>query len=249
MADSDRAHALIWDTAAGAAAYRRRDMRLARQLIFPAVLDRLGSPPSSGAVAIDLGCGTGVLAAHIARARGWTVKALDISPHMLDVARTDNPHPGVDYILFGGRSLSEFEDDSIDAAVCCLVYCTDPDDHRLAALTAEIHRVLRPGGPYILADLNPDATGAQFSTLRYGEPGITYADGDSPAVVLRQLDGTDVTMACHFRSSATYASMLTAAGFPAPEVELPTAAMPPDAAESRVAPYMVLTTHAVPAAD
>ncbi|MGW3444151.1 hypothetical protein [Streptomyces sp. NPDC001076] len=46
-ASSDRPQAPARDTpaAAAAAAYRGRDMRPARQLIFPAVLDRVGTPP------------------------------------------------------------------------------------------------------------------------------------------------------------------------------------------------------------
>jgi hypothetical protein len=55
-ASSDRPQAaLAWDTPAAAAAYRDRDLRLARQLIFPAVLDRVGSPPYPGATALGIG--------------------------------------------------------------------------------------------------------------------------------------------------------------------------------------------------
>ncbi|MFF4118220.1 hypothetical protein ACFY0P_32900 [Streptomyces sp. NPDC001714] len=44
-ASSDRPQAPARDTPAAAAAYRDRDMRPARQLIFPAVPDRVGTPP------------------------------------------------------------------------------------------------------------------------------------------------------------------------------------------------------------
>jgi hypothetical protein len=55
-ASSDRPQAaLAWDTPAAAAAYRDRDLRLARQLIFPAVLDRVGTPPYPGATALGIG--------------------------------------------------------------------------------------------------------------------------------------------------------------------------------------------------
>ncbi|PXX71399.1 methyltransferase family protein [Nocardia tenerifensis] len=236
MSDTDHSTTLTWDTAAAAAAYRRRDMRLAERLIFPTALHHLGRPARPDAAVLDIGCGTGVLAALMARTHGWTVHGLDVSPHMLEIARTDNAHPRIDYHLFDGRSLPDIADGTVDAAVCCLVYCTDPDDHRLAALTSEIERVLRPGAPYILADLNPDATGEQFSTLRYGEPKTTYSDGDSVPVVLRRLDGTTDALTCHFRTLATYTSLLTDAGFPTPTVDLPT-----DTAT--IAPYMVLTTH------
>ncbi|CAM5265913.1 Methyltransferase OS=Streptomyces aurantiogriseus OX=66870 GN=GCM10010251_85300 PE=4 SV=1 [Streptomyces aurantiogriseus] len=122
---------------------------------------------------------------------------------------------------------------------------TDPDEARLAALTGEIHRVVRPGAPFVLADLNPEATGARFSTLRYGEPGAVYADGDTVPTTLRRLSGTTVTTACHYRSLPRYQDLLTGAGFPAPDLDLPLAPPQGDGAsqpaETRLAPYMILS--------
>jgi SAM-dependent methyltransferase len=239
---------LPWDTAQAADAYRDRDMRLARNLIFPTVLARLGSAVRAGRTVVDIGCGTGALTTHLAETRECTVQGLDPSAAMLDIARADRRHPLVHYRLFDGRSLEWIPDGSVDAVVCCLVYCTDPDDDRLAALTGEIRRVLRPGGPFVLADLNPEATGEQFSTLRYGDPGTEYADGDTVPTTLRRLNGASVTTACHYRSLPRYRALLTGAGFPQPDLDLPLATPPddgaPPAAEARVAPYMVLSARA-----
>ncbi|ANP51581.1 ubiquinone/menaquinone biosynthesis C-methylase UbiE [Streptomyces griseochromogenes] len=238
---------LGWDTSAAAAAYQDRDMRLAEQLIFPRVLERLGRCTGPDRLALDVGCGTGAVAAQLAGAGEWTVQALDPSAGMLEIARADRPHPRIAYRLFDGRALPWLADDSVDAAVCCLVYCTDPDDDRLAALTREIRRVLRPGAPYVLADLNPAATGVPFSTLRHGEAGAVYRDGDTVPTLLRLRDGSTMTSATHYRSLGRYRSFLTGAGFPSPTVDLPT--LPADGpaedapAESRTAPYMILTTH------
>ncbi|MFD4551868.1 class I SAM-dependent methyltransferase [Streptomyces sp. NPDC058466] len=148
-----------WASTAAADAYRDRDMRLAEKLIFPAVLQRLGGGSGPDRLVLDIGCGTGAIAAQLAGTGEWTVQALDLSADMLDIARADRPHPRISYRLFDGRTLNWLADNSVDAAVCCLVYCTDPDDGRLAGLTTEIHRVLRPGAPYLLADLNPAAPG------------------------------------------------------------------------------------------
>ncbi|MFF8726603.1 class I SAM-dependent methyltransferase [Streptomyces sp. NPDC015171] len=239
---------LGWDTSAAADAYRDRDMRLAERLIFPAVLRGLAGRAGSGLPALDVGCGTGAVAARLADAGGWTVQAVDLSADMLDIARADRPHPRITYRLFDGRTLDWLADDSVAAAVCCLVYCTDPDDDRLAGLTAEIRRVLRPGAPYILADLNPAATGVAFSTLRNGEPDTAYADGDTVSTLLRLRDGTMMAGVTYHRSLDRYRSLLTGAGFPAPTVELPTLpagdTAPEAPAETRTAPYMILTTHA-----
>ncbi|MFF5860986.1 class I SAM-dependent methyltransferase [Streptomyces sp. NPDC012751] len=236
---------LGWDTAAAADAYRDRDMRLAEQLIFPAVLRRLAGRAGPGRLALDVGCGTGAVAAQLAHVGEWSVQALDPSAGMLAIARADHPHPRVSYRRFDGRSLDWLADDSIDAAVCSLVYCTDPDDGRLAGLTAEIHRVLRPGAPYLLADLNPAATGVAFSTVRHGEPGAVYADGDSVPTRLRLRDGSTMTSATYHRSLDRYRRFLAEAGFPSPVVDLPTLpAGGPDSAETGIAPYMILATHA-----
>ncbi|MEV4342121.1 class I SAM-dependent methyltransferase [Streptomyces sp. NPDC049590] len=238
-----------WDTTTVADAYRDRDMRLAERLVFPAVLRRLAGSAGPGRLALDVGCGTGAVAARLARAGEWQVQGLDPSPGMLGIARADRPHPRVSYRLFDGRALDWLADDSVDAAVCCLVYCTDPDDGRLAALTAEIRRVLRPGAPYVLADLNPAAAGVAFSTLRHGEPGVVYGDGDPVPTLLRLRDGTMMSSTTYHRSLDRYRRFLTEAGFPSPAVELPTlpadrpgsAAVP---AEIRTAPYVILSTHA-----
>ncbi|MEU9449743.1 class I SAM-dependent methyltransferase [Streptomyces sp. NPDC048277] len=242
MTASDRPQALAWDTPAAAAAYRNRDMRLARQLIFPAVLDRVGAPRDPGATVLDVGCGTGALALELAQARGWSVRGVDPSAHMLDIARADRADPRVDYRLFDGRSLDWIPDRSIDAAVCCLVYCTDPDDARLADLTAEVHRVLRPGAPYVIADLNPDAVGERFATLRFGDEGASYTAGDAVPTVLRQLDGSSVTTACYYRPLATYSALLTGAGFPVPAADTPAVPDADRAAGSGLAPYLILDT-------
>ncbi|MFE4963592.1 class I SAM-dependent methyltransferase [Streptomyces sp. NPDC056660] len=247
MTATDPPQGLAWDTPAAAAAYRDRDMRLARQLIFPAVLDRVGAPPGPGATVLDIGCGTGALALELARTGGWSVQGIDPSAHMLDIARADRPDPRVDYRLFDGRSLAWIPDGSIDAAVCCLVYCTDPDDARLAALTAEIHRVLRPGAPYVLADLNPAAVGEQFATLRYGEPGASYAEGSPVPTGLRRLDGGWVTTVCHFRPLSAYTALLTGAGFAAPAADTPAVPESERAAGSGLAPYLVLSAVRAPA--
>ncbi|MFD4502841.1 class I SAM-dependent methyltransferase [Streptomyces sp. NPDC058457] len=181
-------------------------------------------------------------AVELADVGGGSVQGVDPSVHMLDIARADRPHPRVGYRLFDGRSPAWIPDGTVDAAVCCLAYRTDPDDLRLAALTAEIHRVLRPRAPYGLADLNPGAVGEQFATLRYGEPGASYPEGAPLPTELRRLDGGSVTTVCHYRSLSAYTALLTGAGFGSPTTETPAVAGPGRAAGSGRAPYMLLST-------
>ena len=97
---------------------------------------------------IDFGCGTADLARDLAPFVN-SVTGLDSSPEMLDAARRG----GVPRNLRLRRcDLTDtgLPDAAADLALCCLslVYADDP-----AAVLAEAHRVLRPGGRLTVLDL------------------------------------------------------------------------------------------------
>jgi ArsR family transcriptional regulator len=99
----------------------------------------------------DLGCGTG----HVSDALAPCVRrvvAIDESGPMLSAARKRlGAHANVE--LRPGRLESlPLEDGELDAAVMFLVaqYVADP-----AQVVAEVARVLRPGGKFVLVDLMP----------------------------------------------------------------------------------------------
>jgi demethylmenaquinone methyltransferase/2-methoxy-6-polyprenyl-1,4-benzoquinol methylase len=107
---------------------------------------------------LDLGCGTGDLAIGIARLAGkvMTVTGLDFSPPMLVLARRKAALAGVvgrvDFILGGADSLP-FPDACFDAvgisfAFRNLTYKTPLRSPHLA----EVWRVLRPGGRYVIVE-------------------------------------------------------------------------------------------------
>ncbi len=70
----------------------------------------------------------------------------------------------------------------IDATVCCLVYCTDPDDHRLSVLASEVHRVLRPGSTFSptstrtlpVYSSRPCGTASRSPALAFRSPPSTF---------------------------------------------------------------------------
>ena len=100
-----------------------------------------------GARVLDVGCGTGRVAAALAeRNRVW---AVDPSPEMLAVAGRRLPRSAG---LKQGRAEDlPFKDDSFDAAVMWLVvHLVD----RPPAF-AELRRVLRPGGRLVIATFDP----------------------------------------------------------------------------------------------
>src|SRR5438876_144079 len=93
--------------------------------------------------ALELGCGTGVLLADLAQKYRFVV-GIDVSREMMEATRKlDLP------IVAGDCSILPFESASFDLVICRGVLHHVPD--RSSAL-AEIHRVLRPGGEFILSE-------------------------------------------------------------------------------------------------
>ncbi len=101
--------------------------------------------------ALDVGCGTGVLAQRLAEA-GYEMTGLDPSEGMLEVmrARTEQVRP-----VHGSGTAMPFADGSFDLAltVAVLHHVAAPDDVRQTI--AEMVRVVRPGGAVLIWDHNP----------------------------------------------------------------------------------------------
>jgi ubiquinone/menaquinone biosynthesis C-methylase UbiE len=95
---------------------------------------------------LDVACGTGVVARHVAATAGpeARVTGLDLNPNMLAVARAAAEREGLAIDWREGRAEAiPFPDGSFDLALCQfgLMFFSD----RPAALR-EMHRVLSPGG-------------------------------------------------------------------------------------------------------
>jgi ubiquinone/menaquinone biosynthesis C-methylase UbiE len=81
---------------------------------------------------------------------GVRITAIELSPEMLAIARGAAAAAGRDTDLRVGDAQSlEFPDESFDTVVCTLSLCTIPDDR---TAVAEVKRVLRPGGRFVLLE-------------------------------------------------------------------------------------------------
>jgi len=106
--------------------------------------------PERAAVVLDAGCGTGILAAHIAD-HAARVVGMDISPAMLAVAARrldESRRTNVEFIVGDLESLP-FGDASFD----CVVSSAALYNTRLEVSLPELRRVVKPGGRLLIADL------------------------------------------------------------------------------------------------
>ncbi len=105
-------------------------------------------PPGEG---LDVGCGTGVLAARLAE-RGFVMTGLDPSEGMLDVMRAERP--GVAAVRGSGDELP-FGDSSFDLVITVAALHHIADPVAVRATLGEMVRVCRPGGRVVVWDHNP----------------------------------------------------------------------------------------------
>jgi SAM-dependent methyltransferase len=105
-------------------------------------------PPGA---ALDVGCGTGALAARLAGA-GYETVGVDPSEGMLEVLRQRSPRVRA---VRGSAESLPFPDDSFDVVltVAVLHHIADPD--RVRRTLAEMVRVAKPSGRVLVWDHNP----------------------------------------------------------------------------------------------
>jgi ubiquinone/menaquinone biosynthesis C-methylase UbiE len=118
---------------------------------------------------VDVGCGPGYLAARISRKfPDITVTGLDISELTVIIARRNWPSVNYDNLEFitGDAQRLPFPQNSVNFVVSSLSLHHWPDA-RMAF--HEIHRVLRPGGRFLIFDLKRDGPGYFYYALKIGQ--------------------------------------------------------------------------------
>jgi SAM-dependent methyltransferase len=100
---------------------------------------------------LDVGCGTGALAARLAD-RGYSVVGVDPSEGMLEVMRAR--HPGLKAVAASGTALPFGEDEfDLVLTVAALHHVAEPEAVRQTL--GEMTRVSRPAGRILVWDHNP----------------------------------------------------------------------------------------------
>jgi 2-polyprenyl-3-methyl-5-hydroxy-6-metoxy-1,4-benzoquinol methylase len=108
-------------------------------------------PEVAGSRALDLGCGVGQLARHLAEQGAAEVVAVDVSERMLEVARRDWGHPRVTHVRESMEGAA-FPDGRFDLVVSSLALHYVED---YAALVRRIAGWLTPGGVLVFSTEHP----------------------------------------------------------------------------------------------
>jgi SAM-dependent methyltransferase len=173
----------------------------------PFVLAILDALP--GGRALDVACGTGRYARHLAERGHWVI-GVDTSAEMLAVAR--EAAPTGDFRL-GALEALPVEDASIDVVVCALALTHTPDLH---PVMAELARVLRPGGHLVVSNMH--ASAVLFGSI----PRVLTDDGRPARIATHRHETGD-----YFRAAAT--AGLRALACEEPKPPAPRVAPPPAA--------------------
>jgi SAM-dependent methyltransferase len=108
------------------------------------LFSRLGGDPRSG-VCVEVGCGFGRMTGALAE-RFDRVIAVDVSPRMIELARTNVHADGVEFRTVSGARLDSVEDDVADVVVCYLVLQHLPRRGLVTSYLSEFARVLARDG-------------------------------------------------------------------------------------------------------
>lgn len=123
-----------------------RQMRFFDRLLFAG--DREWVCGQAAGEVLEIAVGTGRNLPHYRDDVRFT--GVELSPAMLEIAQARARELGREVELrVGNAQALDFPDDSFDTVVCTLALCTIPDDR---AAVAEVRRVLRPGGRFLLLE-------------------------------------------------------------------------------------------------
>jgi 2-polyprenyl-3-methyl-5-hydroxy-6-metoxy-1,4-benzoquinol methylase len=129
-----------WPNRSLNALYHEQEVRLLRRWL-PSVED---------ARLLDIGCGTGKLARHLA-GRGASVVGVDFSPKAIEIATRESPAGNPCYQVGSVFELQEHDEFDVVLSIGCLVVaCADREG--LMEVLGRIRAALKPGGRLVLVE-------------------------------------------------------------------------------------------------
>ena len=126
---------------------------------FQALAVRIAAAIPPAAQVLEVAPGPGFLSIELAK-RGLPVRAVDISPTFVEIARRNAAAEGVDVRFeLGNAAALPLQDASVDFVVCRAAFKNFSEPQKALA---EMRRVLRPGGQALLIDMRRDAPIAEM---------------------------------------------------------------------------------------
>ncbi len=225
MSDGWDASAEAWITSQGA------DGDFSRQHVLDApMLDRIQAAMPKAI--LDLGCGEGRFCRRLAPLVERVV-GIDPTEPLISHAQALG---GADYVIAGAENIP-FADHSFDMIVSYLSMIDIPDVPRALQ---DCHRVLRPGGRLLIANLNPWTTASQA----HGYPEVK-PDGTTTLIMDRYLncfaswaEWSDIRIQNWHRPLSFYMQTLLTAGFQLTHFDEPKATGGARAESYNRAPYL-----------
>lgn len=156
-----------------------RGMRLLTLGRLERVRQKISARMAVGHRVLDIGCGTGALAAMLAH-KGVRVTGIDTSPPMLRQAarcvRGEGVADRVELKELGAVGLdTAFSGEVFDAVIGVLVL-SELSDEEIEYMLAACWRILRPGGELLIADeIRPDSLLAQIGSFMLRLPFVVAA--------------------------------------------------------------------------
>ncbi len=168
----DRRHYTTTSVPAGYGAWAPTYESTVEDCMDLALLNRIASVPWDGVTrAADLGCGSGRTASWLRTIGPFPIDGVDITPEMLQLARTRGVH---DRLVHGDVRSTGLDTGAYDLVVCCLVDEHLPD---LGPLYEEARRLLVPPATFVMVGFHP------FFIMSTGMPThFDSTDGDTLAI-------------------------------------------------------------------
>ena len=194
----------------------------------PGLLRLLRQNNIAGGLVVDAGCGSGVWARELT-GRGYHVVGIDISPHMIRLARRQAPAATFRVGSFLSAPLPPC--DAVTAIGECVNYAFDRTSgkKKLAEFFGRVHAALRPGGIFIFDIVEPGVAQAAPPKKFLEGPGwailLDVRENRRPKTLTRRIVSfrqvgklyrrSEETHRLHLYSGAELLAELTQAGFEA----------------------------------
>ncbi len=158
---------------------------------------------------LDHGCGAGKIARLLSLLYRAEVHGIDPSESMIREAVKADTYGR--YELLTGDF--PWPDNTFDGVMSNWVFLDIGSVEEMDVAARQIHRVLKPRGPFVMLVNNEEYVGKRTSTYQNGELGKTYDPGDEIIVTYFKNENDSTQFSDYYWPTETYWSVMERAGF------------------------------------